>query len=113
MLTDERNYIRKLAFRRILVGREENRHSLRRFRVSKLNFEADDDTNLIGWIYDQKSELLAYISTYEIRSLVNGVTLIEPVLNISQFPCHTQLKDTLSLPLKHRLLFAVLIAKME
>ena len=92
MLTDERNHIRKLAFRRILAAKEENRHSLRRFRVPKLNFEADDYTNLIDWIDAQKSEPPATknISTQEIKSFVNGVTLTEPVLNIPEFPCHTQ-----------------------
>lgn len=92
-MQDEREHIvRKLAFRRILGAREKNSQSLRRFRVPKLNFEADDYTNLIDWSVVQKSEPPATknISTHEIKSFVNGVSLTEPVLNIPEFPCHTQ-----------------------
>ena len=43
MLTDDRQHIRELAYRRIIAARNENRAatSIREFRVPSLNFDAN------------------------------------------------------------------------
>lgn len=57
-----------------------------------MNFDASDYTNLIIWNDAQRCEpaVTKSIKTEALRSFIGGSVLVEPVVNIPKFPCHTQ-----------------------
>lgn len=88
MLFDDRNYIQELALRRIIKARTAKKsNSLRVFKPPKLNFSAQDYTEIIVW---QECEIsappvLRNISDDDLRRKLN-----EKSLEVVDFPCHTQ-----------------------
>lgn len=94
MLTDDRRHVRELAYRRILAARNERAPSstgIREFRVPRLNFDASDYTELVNWQEIDRCEppLLMNFSDARINECVKS-NVAEHVLEIAQFPCHTQ-----------------------
>ncbi|GBL73079.1 hypothetical protein AVEN_128234-1 [Araneus ventricosus] len=92
MLKDERLQIRELAERRIIKSRESfsNVKSVHVFLPPKLNFEAADYTEMIGWssITITSPRILRYISTAVFSSIVRDKK--NPEWHFVHFPCHTQ-----------------------
>jgi hypothetical protein len=89
MLTDERNYIRLLAIRRILKARENKQEGIRRFTVPVIKFEAKDYTDLIDWHQSVVTEppMLRAVSNEDFRNILKEkISLLE----IKEFPCHSQ-----------------------
>ena len=72
MISDERQNIRELGLRRILKARLEKSSTLREFKISKLNFDAGEYFDLIGWQDTTVTEppLTVTVSEADIRLLV-------------------------------------------
>jgi hypothetical protein len=91
MVTDHRQPIRELGYRRITAARSENPSSrgIRQFRVPTLNLEADDYIDLVAWqdIDRQAPPVMDNISDKQIRGFLNSS---EDVVVLPHFPCHTQ-----------------------
>lgn len=88
MLFDERDYIRELAFRRIIKAREAERNiKCRIFKPPKINFSATDYTEIIEWCECQITAppVLRHISNEDLQIMAKGKSL-----DIVDFPCHTQ-----------------------
>lgn len=88
MLLDDRDHIRELALRRIIKARKAVSPTKRRiFKTPKVNFSAEDYTELIVWHECQITPppVLQHISINELRIMVQDKTL-----EIVDFPCHTQ-----------------------
>ncbi|KAK5648112.1 hypothetical protein RI129_003004 [Pyrocoelia pectoralis] len=91
MLSDSRPHIRELAIRRILNAKKrENSEIIRPFIIPRLNFEADDYTNLIDWQNNDITPppLLQYFELDELRSIIKETP--NKVIEITSYPCHTQ-----------------------
>jgi len=92
MLTDDREMIRELAYRRIIAARKENIHSstIRRFRVPVLNFAANDYTELVEWQSIDRCEppMTKYLTDSDLQVCVQ--TSVFEKVNLQAFPCHTQ-----------------------
>jgi hypothetical protein len=92
MLTDDREMIRQLAYRRIIAARRENADSttIRQFRIPKLNFAANDYTELVEWQSIDKCEppMTKYLTDSDLQVCVE-TRLFEKV-NFQDFPCHNQ-----------------------
>ena len=79
MLSDERQHIRELAFRRIMAARKETTSNattaVRQFRVLQLNFEADDYTELVDWQSIDRflPPVMKYMSDSEIMTCVESI----------------------------------------
>ena len=90
MLSDSRQEIRKLAFNRIMVARNQTRTAApREFIVPKLNFYAKDYTELIHFADYPRHEppLTKRLSVTELDAIVHGIQLG----HISKrYPCHNQ-----------------------
>lgn len=90
MLGDDREFVRDLAYRRILKARTENVQGLRTFKVPSFNFEAEDYTDLITWRECTITEppLTLNISDEDLKTFVkSGFSTCQ---NVKDFPCHTQ-----------------------
>jgi len=89
MLSDDRSYIRELELRKILKARETNTHkyksNVRRFRVSKINFQAKDYYKLIDWSDITDPPILSHLHAAVIQEKVrkNDFSFIDV------FPSHT------------------------
>src|SRR6218665_3895856 len=94
MLSDERPHIRELAFRRILGARMEiasnSTTTVRQFRVPKLNFEAEDYTELVDWqsIDRCSPPVMKGMSDSEIITFVESRATDK--VDYPRFPCHTK-----------------------
>ena len=92
MLTDDRENIRELAYRRIIAARKENADSttIRQFRVPVLNFAADDYIHLVEWQSIDRCEppLTKYLTDSELQVFVQNRAFEK--INLPAFPCHTQ-----------------------
>lgn len=90
MMLDDREFVRKLAIRRILAVRKTKKSdTMRKFAVpSSLNLAANDIIDLICWreeiVYEPP--LTLQISDEEMNELLNHPRKFE----IPKFPCHTQ-----------------------
>lgn len=87
MLCDERRHIRELGLRRILKSR--NSHQLRKFEVPKINFNANNYTEMINWQQSMISEppMTKKISTEDLTQMIKDVP---EGMEILRFPCHSQ-----------------------
>lgn len=94
MLSDERQHIRELAFRRIMAARKETAlnatTAVRQFRVPELNFEAEDYTELVDWqsIDRCSPPVMKDMSDIEIITCVESKA--KDKVDYPRFPCHTQ-----------------------
>src|SRR6218665_2907573 len=92
MLSDERPNNRDLAFRRILAARKETASNstttVRQFPVPKLNFEAEDYTELVDW------KSIDRCSPPVMKDMSETITFVEcrvtDKVDYPRFPCHTQ-----------------------
>lgn len=92
MLNDERKHIRELALRRLLQARQGNKDSLRKFVIPKLNFKAEDYTEMIMWA-DIKITEPPVTKNMNVEDLKTMVTNDDPENQTEYFthlPCHTQ-----------------------
>jgi hypothetical protein len=99
MLSDDRKHIRELAVRRTLKIREEQpddnptpRHQ-RLFKIPKLNFAADDYSELIFWPECNVSEppVTKALSTVVLKEYIDRTKEHDPgFLDLPNLPCHTQ-----------------------
>ena len=93
MLTDEREHIRELAYRRILAARRENiiLSEVRRFRVPTINFAAKDYIDLVDWYKMDRYDppLLKNFTDIELANFVEKKDSEKSML-IRKLPCHTQ-----------------------
>lgn len=92
MIFDERQHIRELGYRRILKARHEApvEGHIRPFKLSTINFQATDYTELIDWTNCKLTPppLLSSMTTEYISTLLNNKAL--PEFEYLKFPCHTQ-----------------------
>ncbi|GBL86792.1 hypothetical protein AVEN_96030-1 [Araneus ventricosus] len=93
MLHDSRKHIRESAVRRILGARDKktkNSGSLRFFKLPKLNFEAADYIDLIGWSNYVVIEppLTMHIKDKDLKEICKEEQFL--VLTFEHFQCHTQ-----------------------
>lgn len=61
MLTDFRQHIRDLVFRRMISTRSKPNKSVKSFEVHLLNFEASEYTNLISWKECKLTETFCHV----------------------------------------------------
>jgi hypothetical protein len=89
MIFDSRANMKTLAYRRILAVREK-RSNVRKFELPKLNFNANDYTDMIFWQEVDRCEppIMQQYSSNDIRNLMNDK--ISPTLEIVQYPSNTQ-----------------------
>ena len=89
MLTDSRPNIRELAVRRIQNARKRvTTDDIRIFRVPKINFSAEDYTDLINWqscVITEPPMTLKY-SDGDLQNIITN----KIIPNFEKFPCHTQ-----------------------
>jgi hypothetical protein len=88
MLSDQRMHIRELGLRRILKARTVNSRKIRKFDIPKLNFAAQDYTDLIDWqnVTVTSPPLLMKVPDDEVKaSILSGNPL-----EFEKLPCHTQ-----------------------
>jgi hypothetical protein len=88
MLSDQRMHIRELGLRRILKARTVNSRKIRKFDIPKLNFDAQDYTDLIDWqnVTVTSPPLLMKVPDDEVKaSILSGNPL-----EFEKLPCHTQ-----------------------
>ena len=92
MLTDERQPIRELGYRRILAARLEHSSSskIRQFRVPVLNFDANDYIDLVSWqdIDRHDPPIMKNYSENQIRAFIDKADT--NVIQLPHFPCPTQ-----------------------
>lgn len=95
MITDDRAQIRELGLRRILKARSSSMSAasskkVREFKISPLNFEANEYFELINWQECELTEppITARIPTEDLRELINHPDLL--TVNFGKYPCHTQ-----------------------
>lgn len=92
MVTDERNHIRELGFRRIMKAKQaiSESDSIRIFKPPNLNFEAKDYTEIIKWNTSTLTPppLLRTLTNEDIKQYLSND--FKPVMSIDAFPCHTQ-----------------------
>lgn len=93
MIVDERKHIRELGFRRIIKARmlASKPDSIRNFQPPKINFQANDYTDIIDWNTTVLTPppLLRRVSDDEIWAKITvGETADD--WNFGKFPCHTQ-----------------------
>ena len=96
MLWDERKYIRKLAYHRILKARSNensqvNNKGVRSFIIPKLNFDCEDYTELIDWqnVVYQEPPITKDLSEEELAQVVENPD--SSAISFSRgLPCHTQ-----------------------
>ncbi|CAH1101610.1 unnamed protein product [Psylliodes chrysocephalus] len=91
MLTDDRKPMRELALRRILkcrVNGLQNRN-IRQFKVPKLNFDAQDYTELINCqsVSVTEPQLTRKVSDDVLQEMI---VRVPDNIEISKYPCHTQ-----------------------
>ena len=69
---------------------KEGNHTIRRFEIPKLNFDAEDYTELINWqsCIVTVPPLLANLSANDLNRLVAGNA--SQLIDVDNFPCHTQ-----------------------
>lgn len=91
MIVDERKHIRELGFRRIKKARmlASKTDSIRSFQPPKINFQANDYTDIIDWNTTvlMPPPLLRRVSDDEIWA---KITVGQTALNFGKFLCHTQ-----------------------
>ncbi|CAH1113005.1 unnamed protein product [Psylliodes chrysocephalus] len=94
MLANNREHIRKLACRRIIASRKENKNStsVRQFRVPPSNMQAEDYTEIVYWYKANMSEppILKHVSNEDLEGFVSGQETDPSFLDLSKCPCHTQ-----------------------
>jgi len=92
MLTDDRQAIRELGYRKVMAARKENREStsIRQFRVPTLNFAAEDYPDLVERQSIDKCEppLTKYLSDSDVLNFVKARVFDK--VNFLYFLCHTQ-----------------------
>lgn len=92
MVADPRRHIRELALRRILKARsskkDSDKQNIRVFKIPKLNFEAEDYSDIVDWQNIEVSDPPA-LSKYLDEELKSFITTGE-IPEIPGFPCHTQ-----------------------
>lgn len=89
MVTDERNHIRELGFRRIMKAKQaiSESDSIRIFKLPNLNFEAKDYTEIIKWNTSTltPSPLLRTLTNEDIKQYVrNDFKAVMSYIFISQ-----------------------------
>ncbi|CAH1110778.1 unnamed protein product [Psylliodes chrysocephalus] len=91
MLTDDRKPMRELALRRILKCRVNGLYNrnIRQFKVTKLNFDTQDYTELINW---QSVSVIEPPLTIKVSDdvLQKMIVRVPDNIEISKHPCHTQ-----------------------
>lgn len=94
MIQDDRKHIRELGLRRILKARQvdQKRKNIRSFMTPKLNFNAQDYSELINWMDCDLSSppLLKDISDDEIKSHIESDSVPNWDTTFKTFPVHTQ-----------------------
>ncbi|CAH0547286.1 unnamed protein product [Brassicogethes aeneus] len=91
MLTDDKPTIRTLALRRILKTRNQRQNNIgvRKFKVPKINFKADEYYEMITYATYLNNEppLTKSISVEELKSYIDTN---EYIMTFPNYPCHTQ-----------------------
>lgn len=94
MTQDDKKYIRELGLRRILKARQVDarRKTIRKFMPPKINFNAQEYSEMINWIDCELSSppLLAEISDEEIKSHIQSDSIPDWNVAFKKFPVHTQ-----------------------
>ncbi|GBM03078.1 Protein lev-9 [Araneus ventricosus] len=97
MLCDEHKHTRELGLWRLLKARTENRDSIRKFAIPKVNFDAKDYIDFITWnnIEITETPMTRHISIDSldqfIRESSETKTVVENLLiDFPKFPCHIQ-----------------------
>lgn len=94
MTQDDRKHIRELGLRRILKARQvdQKRKNIRSFMTPKLNFNAQEYSELINWMDCDLSSppLLKDISDDEIKSNIESDSVPNWDTTFKTFPVHTQ-----------------------
>lgn len=92
MLADNRKHFRELAIRRILSirAKKSTQTKIRKFVLPKINFLADDYTDLIIWQSSALSEptLTQHLTDENLKSVITDGSPLLPLL--FELPCHTQ-----------------------
>lgn len=95
MMYDNRKYIRKLAFNRILCARKAtNKQSeIRTYSISPLSFKAEKYIDIVDWsncAVIQPPIIAHKLSDDKLERLAKGEESQDFVFNIPNFSCHTQ-----------------------
>lgn len=94
MTEDKRNHIRELGLRRILKARQKDasRKQIRTYLPPKLNFKAEEYTELIDWMNCELSSppLLKATTDDEIKFYIQSAEVPNWNASFNKFPVHTQ-----------------------
>lgn len=94
MLADNRKFIRELALRRILKGRQTqgNSNQIRTFQLPIFNFDAEDYINLINWENVTEPPITKFLTDDTILQAIADQNIIDSTIlpAIMHFPSHTQ-----------------------
>ena len=92
MMTDDREMIQGLGYRRIIAAWKEHGESkaIRQFRVPTLSFAAEDYTDLVEWQSIDRCEppLTKHLSNSELLTSVKARAFNK--IHFPNYPCHTQ-----------------------
>lgn len=90
MITDDREFARELALRRIIKARKESPSKIRIFKIPQLNFSASDYIEMIHWneLSVTSPPMFHRISDSTLLQMLHNKTTIS--LEFSKFHCHTQ-----------------------
>lgn len=88
MLGDQQLHVRELALRHILKSRSMSVSAIRKFRVPKINFNANDYIEIIEWqtFTLTESPLTKKLSTKELKEMIVNVP---DEIKVLKFPCHS------------------------
>lgn len=89
MLADSRIHIRELGLGRILKSRDHIQTEIRKFKIPKINFAADEYFELINWQSAVVTEppITKKISEQELKEMIANIPDEMSLLNA---PCHSQ-----------------------
>lgn len=89
MLADSRIHIRELGLRRILKSRDRVEAEIRKFKIPKINFEANEYLELINWQSTAITEppITKKYSVHELREMIANVP---DQMSLLKVPCHSQ-----------------------
>ncbi|CAG9826869.1 unnamed protein product [Diabrotica balteata] len=90
MLTDNRQWVRELALRRIIKARKEKKVGIRQFKIPEINFNAAEYFELINWSECEVTAppMLADIPDDELKQLIDSSIIAD--FDFPKYPCHTQ-----------------------
>lgn len=90
MISDEREYVRELAIRKIILFSDNKTQEIREFKVPELILDATDYFSMIDWTKSDRfpPPLLRDVSIQDLKKCVDLKSL--PNLSFLNFPCHNQ-----------------------